>query len=107
MEWCRQFPELRGGGIDSWIGVDPGDEILITLWFGDEDSGGELEAGYFALEACRLTHVAVDDPDAPFPVRTAWKTLFDLRCESRDDLLAAFERMKEIGIDSYRRERGI
>lgn len=83
-DWQRQFPEMTGHGIDSWIGYSPfGNQWLVTMWFGDEDSGGEIAPNEFAIELDRFDQIA-----------GRWVTVTHDTVTSRAEVLELFEQMK-------------
>lgn len=83
VEWRQEDPAASGHGIDCWIGDSfQGHTWLITMWFGDEDSGGEFPPDEFAIELC------LSQPDG------GWMTVTSDECTSRADVLATFEQMK-------------
>jgi hypothetical protein len=83
-DWTRPWPEATGGGIDQWEGTSElGNTWMVMMWFGDEDSGGELAPDEFAIELNRF------DPDA-----RKWVTVTYDQLGSRAEVLAMFAQMQ-------------
>jgi hypothetical protein len=92
-DWIQQFPDASGNGIDSWIGhSESGNQWLVTMWFGDEDSGGELQPDEYAIELC--LEVEIPAPGTVFGVTTQWQRITYDQLTSRADVLATFDQMK-------------
>jgi hypothetical protein len=90
-DWFQQFPEASGSGIESWIGhSELGNQWLVTMWFGDEDSKGELQPDEYAIELCLSREVFAP----PFGVTTQWQRVTYDQLGSREEVLSVFDQMK-------------